>query len=210
MNFIFKTIFRLKKIKVIIVSGKGKSLAVESISHILESNFKVKKLIKKTPNLFDILIKNVFIIETNLESEKIFKKMAELVRLSPLPILVVTHMVEILKEIKQISELAQLIPSYGFLVLNFDDKSAVKINDTANLKDITFGFEQGADFMASDVNTDNEGANFKINHNGKSIPIWQDSVGKEHVYSALATSCVGTILGLNLVEISEALKMKWK
>jgi UDP-N-acetylmuramoyl-tripeptide--D-alanyl-D-alanine ligase len=39
------------------------------------------------------------------------------------------------------------------------------------------------------------------------IPIWLEKLfGKEQIYSALAASAIGTILGLNLIKISQALK----
>ena len=39
------------------------------------------------------------------------------------------------------------------------------------------------------------------------MPVWLEGIfGKEQIYSALAAVCVGEILDLNLVEISQALK----
>ena len=148
----------------------------------------------------------IFIIETDLKNQKTFKKLVNLTKVSQLPILVVTNMGDIPAQSYEIYELAQLIPGYGFLILNFDDKTVRKIDDITNLKSFTFGFQEGADFRASDVHT-NTGTNFKINYKGKIIPVWQEKLsGKEHIYSGLATSCVGIVLGLNFVEISEALK----
>lgn len=73
-------------------------------------------------------------------------------------------------------------------------------------KKLTFGFQDGADFQASDIKV-NGGTNFKINHKENIVPVWLGGVANQNqIYSALAAVAVGTIFGLNLVEISQALK----
>ena len=72
-------------------------------------------------------------------------------------------------------------------------------------KKLTFGFQDGADFQASDIKV-NGGTNFKINHKGNIVPVWLRGVANQNqIYSALAAVAVGTVFGLNLVEISQAL-----
>lgn len=216
MDFFTKIIFHFKKVKIIIITGRGKSYTSESVWQVLAPRFKVKKLIEKMPHILDVLTNEIFIIETDLKNQNIFKKLVNLTKVSQLPILVVTNIGDIPvqsesfagseKETIEIRELAQLIPAYGFLILNFDDKTVRKIDNVTNLKSFTFGFQEGADFRVSDVHT-NTGTNFKINYKGKIIPVWQEKLsGKEHIYSGLAASCVGIVLGLNFVEISETLK----
>jgi UDP-N-acetylmuramyl pentapeptide synthase len=70
---------------------------------------------------------------------------------------------------------------------------------------ISFGLEPEADFYASDILLDGE-TNFKINHKGSAVPIWLKNGTKEGVFSALATAACGITFGLNMVEISQALK----
>ncbi|MBU3934528.1 hypothetical protein KKC00_00975 [Patescibacteria group bacterium] len=216
MDFFTKVILHFKKIKIILVTGKGRAYTSETIWQILSPRFKSKKFIEKIPNLFDILSANLFIVETDLKNQKIFQKILGLIKSSQLPISVVTHFGGLpknfghfageKKEADKIYKLAQLIPSYGFLILNFDDKTVKSIDNIINLKNFTFGFQEGADFRASDVHT-NTGTNFKINYKGKIIPVWLENlVGNEYIYSALAASCAGIALGLNFVEISEALR----
>lgn len=216
MNFFTKIIFHFKKVKIILITGRGRGYSSQAIWQVLSRRFKVKKIIEKIPNIFDVLTNEIFIIETDLKNQKIFKKIIDLTKFPQLPILVITHIGEIPdnfdffsgeeKETAEIRKLAQIIPPYGFLILNFDDKTVRKIDNITNLKSFSFGFQEGADFRASDVHT-NTGTNFKINYKGNIIPIWQEScIGKEYIYGALAASCVGIILGLNFVEISEALK----
>ena len=109
------------------------------------------------------------------------------------------------------------------LVYNFDKEGLRKIREKApETKLLTFGFQEGADFQASDLRQgeedksssspvtaarENGGTNFKINYQGKIVPVWlEGSPTREEIYSVLAASAIGVLLGLNLVEISQALK----
>ena len=108
----------------------------------------------------------------------------------------------------EIRKLAKIIPTQGYLVLNFDDETVRGIKNETNLKAkaITFGFQEGADFQATDIKL-NTGTNFKLNYQGNVVPIWLEGVfNKEQIYSALAAASVGVIFNLNLVEISQALE----
>ena len=204
MNFLTKFIFFLRKPKIIIVTGKGRISAAKAIYQVLKLRFKVEKLVEKTPNILSVFKKRVFLIETSLEKSGICKKLKHWIKLSQLPILVVTKV----NEINETRKLAKMIPVYGFLILNFDDERIQEINNIKSLKTLTFGFQEGADFRASDIHT-NTGINFKINYKGNIIPVWlKKSSGEEQIYDALAVSSVGIIFGLNFVEISEALKIK--
>jgi UDP-N-acetylmuramyl pentapeptide synthase len=204
MDFFTRIIFHFKETKIIIVTGERKSYASETIAEVLSSHFKVKKFIEKTPNIIDSLTNEIFVIEADLKNQAIFKKLVKMVKYSKLPILVVSKIGE--SAFEKIYKFSQLIPPYGFLILDFDDKKSREIDSITNLKNFTFGFEEGADFKASDLHI-NTGVNFKINYKGKIIPIWQEKfLGQEYIYSALAASCVGIVLGLNFVEISETLK----
>ncbi len=93
------------------------------------------------------------------------------------------------------------------LIYNFDQEGLRKIKEKApDVKLLSFGFQEGANFQASDLRQ-NGGTNFKINYQGKIVPIWLiGNLDKEEIYSVLAAAAVGVLLGLNLVEISQALK----
>lgn len=200
-NFIQKFIFFWKKPKIIIVAGKGRILAIEAIFQVLKPHFKIGK--------------EILIFQTEPDGTGV-AKFKYLLKHSSLPILVVTHLADIpfnkdffageKEEIKEIRELAKMMPTRGFLVLNFDDETVREIKDETNLQELTFGFQERADFQATDIKL-NSGTNFKINYQGNIVPIWLDKLfGKEQIYSALVAAAVGTIFDLNLVEISQALK----
>lgn len=199
MNIFEKIKFLWRKPKVIIVTGNGRACAKEAIYQVLNQYFQAGK--------------KVLIFETDLRNRKRFEFF---IKNSTLPVLVVTHIGDIpfdkdffageIEKTTEIRKLAKILPVQGYLILNFDDETVREIKEETNLKEITFGFQEGADFRATDIKL-NSGTNFKINYKGRVIPVWLEKLfGKEYIYSALVAAAVGTILDLNLVEISQALK----
>lgn len=196
INFLFK------KPKLVIVTGKGKKTAKEAILQVLKPYFKIEN--------------EIFLFESDLKNSREQKEFEFLIKNSSLPILVVTHCADIpfdkyffaaeIKDTLLVRKLAKILPPFGYLVLNFDDETVREIKAETNLKELTFGFQEGADFRATDVKL-NMGTNFKLNYQGNIVPIWLEKVfGKEQIYAGLASVVVGTIFGLNLVEISQVLK----
>jgi len=193
-----------KKPKVVIVTGNGRKTAFEAISHLLKKYFEVNK--------------NILVFETNLKDPQEFRKLQILAKKSELPTLVITHIGEIPTdklsfngsetEISEIRDFLKIFSQFKrrYLVLNFDDDTVRNFKKENPVNSLTFGFQEGADFMCSDIKM-NGGTNFKINYDGKTVPFWiEKALAKEQIYSILSAAAVGTILNLNLVEISETLK----
>lgn len=205
MNIIKKLKFLLKKPRVIIVTGSGGKPAKEAIFQVLSQHPHAGK--------------NILISESNLKNPQDIEELKFLVRNSFLFIFVASH-IEERETAQEIQRLAKIMPDSGWFVLNFDDQATKEMIDTTNLRVFTFGFQQGADFRATDININGRdaraalvagepvlGTNFKINYKGSIVPVWvEGDCGKEQIYAALAAGCVGTILDLNLIEISQALK----
>jgi UDP-N-acetylmuramoyl-tripeptide--D-alanyl-D-alanine ligase len=201
-NLLFKLKFILKKPKIVIVTGEGRVCAKEAIFQVLKKYFKIGD--------------KILLFESELKNSTGVEKFNFLIKNSSLPILVVTHIGDIppdkdffageKEKTLKIRELAKCLPVYGYLILNFDDETVREIKDETNLREITFGFQERADFRVTDIKL-NTGTNFKINYRGNIVPVWLEKLfGKEQIYSALSAAAVGTIFGLNLVEISQALK----
>jgi UDP-N-acetylmuramoyl-tripeptide--D-alanyl-D-alanine ligase len=199
LNFFSKIKFLFKKPKVIIVTGKGKETAKETISQVLKSRFKIDK--------------KILLFETDFKNIKNFEF---LLKNSSLPALVVTHIGDIppdkdffagnREETVQIRKLLKLMPPQGFLVLNFDDETVRELKTETSAHPLTFGFQAGADFQATDIKL-NRGTNFKVNYKGNIVPVWLEKIfGKEQIYAALAGVGAGIIFDLNLVEISQGLR----
>lgn len=202
LNFFKKLIFIIKKPPVILITGKGRSCVARAIFQVLKPYSKQRKS---------------FIFESALLEPKEIEKFSFLLKKSQLPILVVTHIGEIpadklffagdRKGTLQIRKLAKILPAHGFLILNFDDETVREIKNETIARPLTYGFQEGPDFRATDINIDIEGTNFKINYEGNIVPFWLKKLfGKEQIYSALVAICVGIVKDINLVEISQALK----
>jgi UDP-N-acetylmuramyl pentapeptide synthase len=93
------------------------------------------------------------------------------------------------------------------LVFNGDQENVLNLLAELNFEKTSYGFSESSDFMASDVNQTEGGATFKLNYKGNSIPIWLvGNINEEKIYYALAVICIGSSLGMNVLEIAEKLK----
>lgn len=87
-------------------------------------------------------------------------------------------------------------------IVNFDKEKPVVCKDC-----VSFGFSEGADIVATDINIDENGSNFKINYKGNSVPFWaKGAVSSEAIYDILERIAKAVAMGKNLVEISKDIK----
>ncbi|TSC92040.1 MAG: UDP-N-acetylmuramoyl-tripeptide--D-alanyl-D-alanine ligase [Parcubacteria group bacterium Licking1014_17] len=113
------------------------------------------------------------------------------------------------------SELIRCLPVNGLAVLNYDDQTVLDMKKYAKCPVSTFGFYDGADvrvsevsFFANDARSDIGGLSFKIHQGENFIPVRiHNFLGTHQLYGVLTAVVVGAHLGLNLVEISEALDL---
>ncbi len=111
----------------------------------------------------------------------------------------------------------------GFAVLNYDDENVLSIKDKLKARVITFGFSEEANVRAGELlfsgleqdfcETQYQweckiwGTNFKVSYEGSTVPVFlPHCFGKQQAYAALAATSVGIAYGMNLVDISEALR----
>lgn len=112
---------------------------------------------------------------------------------------------------KEKSKLLENLTSADFAVLNFDDLAVLDMKGKTRAHIKTFGFGEGADikisnfeFLVSGGNP--EGVCFKVNDGDTFVPFrLYGSLGKSQGYAAAAAVAVGSVLGMNLVHIGEAL-----
>lgn len=146
---------------------------------------------------------------------------AYLTDIAPCKVGVLTHIshvhTEFFKTIKKIAQEKRIIISHlqedGFAVLNYDNEDVMQ-NSKTKAETVTFGFKDGADFQATDINIllDQDsgwpsGINFKVNYKGNIVPVFLQEVVAEHLIpAALAGIAVGHIFGVNLVDAANALR----
>jgi len=196
MDFLKEIIFGVKKPPAIVAIGEGRFSAVKIIKKIMSGS-------------------NIKIFESDLSSKNKLNEAVLFLKNSRLPILAATHSGKITEneiafrgeKLVLAQSLAEGLPQESFFILNFDDEAMKESKDKIFANVLSFGFGEGADFQASDINVDDKGTNFKIINEGKIIPFWLDGLfGKEQIYGVLAAVCAGKIIGLNLVEMSQSLK----
>lgn len=192
--------FFFKRPKVVVITGAGRACAKEAVLQVLKHYFKINK--------------EILLLGSDKDSEFFLKK-------SRLPILLVTRAGQYhpdkeffagsSADISRAENLAKALPERGYLILNFDDEAVRDLKSNINSSSLTFGFASRADLQATDVlltHPPSMGTNFKMNYRGNTVPVWLErTFGKEQIYSALAAAALGKILDLNLVEVSEALKL---
>ncbi|MEK7560182.1 MAG: UDP-N-acetylmuramoyl-tripeptide--D-alanyl-D-alanine ligase [Patescibacteria group bacterium] len=104
------------------------------------------------------------------------------------------------------SKILKYLLADEFAFLNFDDDSVWSMREKTKARVLGFGFGAHANFLASNLKISISGATFKIDCEGSSVPVHlQEALGKQNIYAALSAFAVGSILGFNLVEISEYL-----
>ncbi|MBU2109842.1 UDP-N-acetylmuramoyl-tripeptide--D-alanyl-D-alanine ligase [Patescibacteria group bacterium] len=116
---------------------------------------------------------------------------------------------------KEKSRMVQAIGKSGYVILNADDKLSLSAREKTKGKILTFGFSEEADLTASNYHIvykregDKdipEGITFKVDYKRNIIPVrLYDVFGKQAVYSALISMAVGSAMGMNLVEMADAL-----
>lgn len=147
---------------------------------------------------------------------------AYLTDIAPCKVGVLTHIshvhTEFFKTLKKIAQEKRIIISHltedGFAVLNFDNDIVMQ-NAKTRAEVLTYGFKEGADFQATDINIiiDEQtgwpsGLNFKVNHKGNIVPVMlHDAVAEHFIPAALAAIAVGHIFGVNIVEAASALRL---
>ncbi|MFH1461072.1 MAG: UDP-N-acetylmuramoyl-tripeptide--D-alanyl-D-alanine ligase [Patescibacteria group bacterium] len=120
---------------------------------------------------------------------------------------------------KLIQEKATLVKSLikdGWAILNYDDLSVRMVGDDLpeKTKIINYGFGQGADLKIAnyelkinDLEKRDLGVSFKLDFKGSIVPIKLNrALARQQAYAATAAAAVGLCFGLNLVEISNALR----
>lgn len=108
--------------------------------------------------------------------------------------------------------LIEILPEEGLAVLNADDKRVLAIEEKSEARVVTFGFNESAQIRASDadfnyIDGSLEGLSFKLNYEGKFIPVRLNYIlAKHQIYSVLAAIATGNYFKINLVDAVTSLE----
>lgn len=111
------------------------------------------------------------------------------------------------------ANLVKVLTSVDCAILNHDDERVLGMKSKTEAQIVSYGFEEGSTIRISDfkyLSVDENkpiGVAFKIHKASSFVPIEiNDSLGKSQAYAVAAAAAVGLILGMNLIQISEALR----
>ncbi len=127
---------------------------------------------------------------------------------------------------KEKAKLIKVLKQENYAILNGDDEAVLGMQNKTKANVITYGFarekeeeekEKKFDLMASNYHivyrTEDgreipEGITFKVDYNGKIVPIrLYDVFGEQAVYNVLAALAAGSVLGINMIEMAELLSV---
>lgn len=118
--------------------------------------------------------------------------------------------------LREKAKLLEVLPATGFAILNADDKQVIGLKSLTRARPLSFGFSDKADFRISNFINNLEaagegGVSFKISNQNRLVPVKiPGSFGRGQAYAAAAAAAVGSLVGLNLIQISEALTTGYK
>jgi len=111
------------------------------------------------------------------------------------------------------ANLVRVLAAVDYAILNHDDGRVFDMKSKTKAQVLTYGFEESStirisDFKYSNIDKDKPaGVIFKIHEASSFVPVEiDDSLGKSQAYAAAAAAAIGTVLGMNLIQISEALR----
>lgn len=114
--------------------------------------------------------------------------------------------------LKEKGKLITSLPEDGLAILNADDERLFAFKDKLKIPISLFGIGEDAHLKASDLtfNSSNfqpQGISFKLNYEGKTIPIRLPSILAPHlVYAALSAVATGIFFKVNVIDIAKSLE----
>ncbi len=153
--------------------------------------------------------------------------MSYLVELAPCKVGVVTNIgpvhLEYFKTLDKIakekSKIISHIDSNGWAIINADNAYTLNMKSVAKGRVLTYGIDnEVAQIRASEINLSTldhgvsgdkiTGLSFKLVYQGSTVPVFLTNILGEHlVYATLAGAAAGIIYDMNLLEISQALRL---
>lgn len=112
---------------------------------------------------------------------------------------------------KEKGKLIAALSEEGIAILNADDERVMRQAERTRAKIISYGLSPQASLFADNIrvlqeNGRADGLSFKLNSDGKSIPVRLPAVvARHHLAAVLSAAAVGTALKMHLVDIAAAL-----
>jgi len=208
MNILQKIALKIKKPVVIAIGGRNKN-CLKMVEFLLEE--KTDKQVKTgLGNCLQLLRTDIPIVEAEEEilnyASEVFLVGTAATNVPPRSDVFASKK----KEVNKITRLAKKLSSGDLFLVNYDDETVREIveDDEIQCHCLEYGISEGAEIRASDIKVSAKGTSFKLNYEGNTVPVWlKNLVGKRQIYSALIACSLGVNLGINLVDITQTLKL---
>ena len=206
--FLKKLALKIKKPTVIGIGGQNKA-CLKMIEEVLSEKLN-QRVQLKAQGFFSLLRTDILIID--VEEEEALKSYCNILvgtAAGNIPPRSESFASE-KKKVKTTSKLAKKLARKDLLLVNYDDETVRELveDKDVNCRCLEYGLEQGAEVRASDIKVSGQGTSFKLNYEGNTVPVWlKNLVGKKQIYSALITCSLGVELELNLVDVTQSLKL---
>ena len=104
-------------------------------------------------------------------------------------------------------EIIEGLKKNGTLVINNDNDMLHMWNEKINMPNVvTFGIDEKSNFMAKNINLNENSSNYDIEINGEDYNIQINIGGKHFVYNSLCAIVVGTTFGISIDEIKKGIE----
>jgi len=177
---------RRNKHTVVIITGEKRELASKVFSYLLKKNGRKE---------------GVSVFEANYDR---MPSKESLFRENQGSLLIISSVRD--EDVSKVLDFIKALPQNVKLVFCYDQEALKKIFDLSGADTLTFGFQEGANLRASDLNQNGK-TNFKIHYKGNVIPFWINSApDKKSLYAVLAAVSAVLIVGINPLQISQSLQ----
>ena len=213
----------LHTLRVIGVTGtNGKSTTKEMIASVVKKKYPTLKTEGNLNNHIGLpltllnLARNhqAAVLEMGMSAAGEIARLAEIAnpRIGVITNISLAHMTQ-LKSVQDIQrakgELFKALPKMGTAIANADDPLVMELTEKMSFKVITFGIDNKADVMATDIRPGALfGYEFNLHVKGKSVPVVMPLMGRFNIYNALAAAAVGVALDISPELIKVGLKEK--
>ncbi|HNZ84011.1 MAG TPA: hypothetical protein PLA41_02050 [Candidatus Pacearchaeota archaeon] len=209
MKLFISLLYKMRKFRTVLLSGDNSKLCAEILYQLLKDDFNVKTFFSTNEfsNALDFLSNDILIYIFDLEKE--YGKIVEMFSGIESPIVVFNGNKQKEKTGNEL-EVEYLMENLSNNALIFFNNDNISLSENVKRGEKiikTCSIENKGTIYASDIVNDGQELNFKINHEGNTIPFWiKGRYSIQEIYPILSAVLVAMNLGFNLVAISERLR----
>lgn len=103
-------------------------------------------------------------------------------------------------------QMIELLPGDGCGILNYDNDFIRNYNISNNIKIISYGIHNKADYMAENIKYTSQGSSFVVKHDDENVQFETKLLGELNILNILSAICVARYLGVSWEIIQKAVR----